>query len=301
MLDRGQKMAPERLELSAGELVIEVPARVTTISALVASREILAAPLVGAKVRVRFDAARRSPSALGLTVAVDDGEARFSTRGAWHRITRGQVVEALADQTVSTPSALPAAPEWAATIGQCGASPTVATARRPADCPIAVVTSDAEVASLTMAWSDVAAASGYRVEVATDETFARVIARGDTVERLFTTPLPTGRYFARVAGLGAQRMPGPASAARELRVVRVELPAGTVAREDAWMLPPGSARSSATRRASSSRRAGSGLRRRRATSASLQKDRARCGCVSPDRRASCASSSRRRRFALRSG
>jgi hypothetical protein len=109
--------------------------------------------------------------------------------------------------------------------------------------PLALVTGQ-NGATLDFAWTPVADAACYRVEIATDPTMVRTVMRTSTSEAHFTaTELTKGsRYWARVRAVGAEGIVGEWSAPRPLRVVHYEIPDGAfVASDGAIVLADGGA------------------------------------------------------------
>lgn len=236
ILDRWGKVSPDRLDLAAGALQITAAAAEDARPSLVVSaRDAYVTPFPGAKLRV-LAVPGPAPGARGLSVAVDDGEARFSTKAAWRRVARGQSVEAMSDGPPRGPDPILPPPEWAPATGACLSWPERAP-RPAADCPLGIVTAEREAAAVPIGWREVPGATRYHVEIARDARFADVVHRGETADRTLVAPLPEGRYFARVATQGAGRLPGAPSAPRAIRVVRLQVPAGTLMRGGAAALP----------------------------------------------------------------
>ena len=225
----------DHLGIREGEVLVEVPKTARPLSLLLSAHEVLLAPLPGTVLRARVQPPSKAgcgPSVVALGIAVYQGEARFLTRGAWKVILAGQAVEAVGGDAPPTPTPLPAAPAWAVNKGACRRGPGVV-----ADCGIAVVDPGASLTPMSLAWAPAEGAFGYALEVARDTEFRDIVSRLTTGARSASLPLPAGRYHARVMAQSAARVPGLPSATRELRVVRLSLPAGTTARDGAYLLP----------------------------------------------------------------
>lgn len=218
-----------------GEVLIEVPKSARPLSLLLSAHEAMVAPLPGAVLRARVQAPSKAgcgPGTAALAIAVYAGEARFLTRGAWKPIVAGHAVEAIGGQPPPAPAVLPAPPSWAANDGACRRGPGVVP-----DCSIALASSDAALTPLPLAWAPSASAFGYVLEVARDKEFRDIVSRQVTADRAATVPLVPGRYHARVMAQAAARVPSLPSATRSIRVVRLDLPAGTTQRDGAYQLP----------------------------------------------------------------
>jgi hypothetical protein len=230
------KVSAGHLSLVSGEVFVEVPPTARAGATLISSRDVLLAALPGTALRARARAPRGGPAGappIVLALAVYEGEARFLTQGAWKPLRAGQVVEAIGNVQAPAPGLLPAGPSWSPARGAC--SPGSAT-RAPGDCSIALALA-ADAAPLTLGWADTPRAVGYRLEIAADPEFHEIVAARDTAARSATLPLAVGRYFARVRAQGVEQLLGLPGATRELRVARVDLPAGTGAVAGAWLLP----------------------------------------------------------------
>jgi hypothetical protein len=223
---RDGKSSATSLELRAGEVTLDVPTTAAPRSVLIAREETFVLSMPGSSVRVRLQGAQDDPAAR-LAVAVDSGEARVATTGAWLKVAPKNALELRPKTRVAAPTAMPAAPSW-----KIDGEPA-----RPG--PLAVVTGEG-AAPLGVRWMPVRGALGYVAEVARDPAFQDVVARAElgAAESSFATkPLPAGHYHARVRAVGLAGFVGPVSAVRELRVARVELPPGAVERDGRWALP----------------------------------------------------------------
>jgi hypothetical protein len=106
------------------------------------------------------------------------------------------------------------------------------------------VTDGNEPTSIDVAWSPVAGASEYRVEVALDPTMVRVISRGTTQGSHYIVNLPaaanTGRTWVHVRAATTDGIVGEWSAPRPIHAVHYTLPEGSfVARDGAVVMPEG--------------------------------------------------------------
>jgi hypothetical protein len=122
--------------------------------------------------------------------------------------------------------AIPPAPSWPTTT-PAGTTP-----------PLAFVP-EGGAATLGFAWSPVAGAASYRVEVATDPVMVDTIERQSVTETSYTVKKPStgGRYYVRVRALSTDGIVGSWSRTRALRVVKYALPAGaTVAADGAIVM-----------------------------------------------------------------
>jgi hypothetical protein len=82
----------------------------------------------------------------------------------------------------------------------------------------------------SLAWRAVPRATGYKVEIASDE---RVVSTATVdAESLEMPALPSGRYLARVAAVGSDKMVGEPSAPLPFHIVRATLPAGAIVAPD---------------------------------------------------------------------
>lgn len=98
--------------------------------------------------------------------------------------------------------------------------------------------------SAELGWTPIAAATGYRMEVALDPTMVRVVTRETTTEPHFTVSIPAarGRYWAHVRAVGAEGIVGAWSTSIPIHAVRYELPPNAfVARDGVIVLPQGTA------------------------------------------------------------
>lgn len=221
------RFSADHLTLLAGELSAETPSSAQGFTAVVSSFGVLTALLPGGQLRARIQPKEVAPRMVSL--AVDRGEARFLTRGAWKTLPAGRAVDAVAGQPALTTNVLPAPPPWPSTLHAC----------RKDDCSIAVVFSDGSTAPLALSWDEPPGALGYTFELARDPAFKEVIERHETTTRSADLMLAPGRYFARTIARGAAHIPSLPSTPRELRVIRAVLPAGTSARDGRWLLPRG--------------------------------------------------------------
>jgi hypothetical protein len=135
-----------------------------------------------------------------------------STR--WTELRPGQAAR-VAGSAVSPPRELIGAPSW--TVSGVGAG------------PIGLAPNHAE-ASVGGAWSRVAGAVGYRVQIARDAAFRDIFETIVTEPGVssFATRAPIGGYFARVSAIDPDGLESVASPARQMRVVAVGLPAGGI-------------------------------------------------------------------------
>lgn len=131
----------------------------------------------------------------GTEVAVLRGEAQLASDGGVRTLRAGQVTQV--GETAADVATLPAFPESLA--------PGV-DARVPPG-------------ALALRWRPVAGAQGYRVQVASDLSFLRLVATYDTPEATFTfTPPRPGTYAWRVASRDAAGRLGEYGFARRLFV-----------------------------------------------------------------------------------
>lgn len=220
------KSSATSLELRAGEIQLEVPTSAAPRSVLLAREETYILALAGATARVRLVGNPDDPAAR-LAVASDAGDVRAATTGAWVKMAARTALDLKPKTRIAAATPLPTPPAWK-TDGD--------SARLG---PLAVVTGEGK-ATLGFRWATVRGAYGYLAEVARDAEFRDVVARQELGEKetSYTSPaLPAGRYHARVRGTGLAGFPGPMSAARELRVVHVDLPPGAVERDGKWAMP----------------------------------------------------------------
>jgi hypothetical protein len=110
---------------------------------------------------------------------------------------------------------IPPAPTWPATTPP-GTTP-----------PLALIPEGRE-ATVGFAWTPVAGASSYRVEVATDPVMVETIERQTVEGTSYTVKRPSmgGRYYVRVRAVSTDGIVGAWSKPRALRVVKYVLPPG---------------------------------------------------------------------------
>jgi hypothetical protein len=177
----------------------------------------LMALLLGGKMLVREMGSRRGDPRTGLAVATAEGEVQFASRGGYHALPEGQVVELHDGRPTAPPRPIIAGPEWHFEEGLESSG------------PLAVVTDKDATAPLTLRLRPAVGAVSYDVEVADDEAFSSVIWRQSapgSTRAITTSPLPPGRYFARIRARGPEGLPGLNGPTRALRVALVTLPRG---------------------------------------------------------------------------
>jgi hypothetical protein len=121
-------------------------------------------------------------------------------------------------------------PEWAATAG-----------RLDEPQPLAVAL-DSRSGALGLSWRPVADASGYRFEIASDESFKKVtevVLLKPEQHSYAVQSLPEGAYYGRVIALDRDGVGSRPSTLAPLRVIGVQMPAGgTVDREASTVVAP---------------------------------------------------------------
>ncbi|MET0594835.1 MAG: hypothetical protein ABW133_19195, partial [Polyangiaceae bacterium] len=121
-------------------------------------------------------------------------------------------------------------PEWAATAGKLDEPQPLAFAL------------DSRSGALGLAWRPVADVSGYRFEVAADESFARVheaVLLKPEQRSFVVQNLPEGDYFGRVIALDRDGVGSKPSSLAPLRVVAVQMPdGGVIDREASTVVAP---------------------------------------------------------------
>jgi hypothetical protein len=159
-------------------------------------------------------------------VVTADGRAGVASIAGGARVKQGKnTVDLRAGEATSlsesgaplTAHALETAPSWRAPTGKLD-DPQ----------PLGLAFGD-RAGAPAVAWDPVRGASGYRIEVANDADFAKVVesARVDSkVDRYVTRKLGEGSYFARVVALDADGLASRPSAATPLRVISVRAPVG---------------------------------------------------------------------------
>jgi hypothetical protein len=141
----------------------------------------------------------------------------------------GQATTIAADGSLVARTVAPS-PEWAAPVG-----------RLDEPQPLAVAL-DSQSGALGLSWRPVADASGYRFEIAADESFNKVtqavILRADQHSYVLQR-LPQGAYYGRVIALDRDGVGSRPSALAPLRVIAVHMPeGGAVDREASTVVAP---------------------------------------------------------------
>jgi hypothetical protein len=120
---------------------------------------------------------------------------------------------------------IPASPSWDSASGGLSLGPA-----------------DAEP-EVALAWSPVANAAEYRVEVALDRTMVRVVQRATTHDPHFRATVPAGvnRTWVHVRAVGSEGIVGAWSPARAIRAARYTLPDGAFVARDGVLVVPSDA------------------------------------------------------------
>jgi hypothetical protein len=98
-------------------------------------------------------------------------------------------------------------------------------------------------AMLTLAWTPVAGAAGYRVEFAEDPAMSRIVRTAPVGDTRLAVPAPAGgaKTWVHVRAVGADGVLSDWSSPRAMRVLHYRLPSGSfVARDGVLVLPMGS-------------------------------------------------------------
>jgi hypothetical protein len=124
---------------------------------------------------------------------------------------------------------VPAAPRWS----DAGGPPS-----------FAVLPEGTSASTLGVAWSPVAGASSYRVQIGTDAAMTQIAhgAQLGAADSSFAAPAPPPgvQYWAQVRSVGSDGIVSDWSAPRALRVLHYRLPSGAfLARDGAVVLPDG--------------------------------------------------------------
>jgi hypothetical protein len=197
----------------------EVELREGTIEAFSPSER--AVPLVisvGAVEHVALSGARVQVSALPehTSVGVISGQARVGANRSWVTLDKGLGSTVTMQGRPSAPRALLAGPKWATAGGSCPAG-------------LSVSEPDGRVV-VGGCWDKMPEAGSYRVEVASDAGFQKLVQTPDlTTVSSWSTILGVGRYFARVRAIDGDGLWGEASGARKLAVIPCVLPPGAMA------------------------------------------------------------------------
>ncbi|HMI84628.1 MAG TPA: hypothetical protein VK550_11070 [Polyangiaceae bacterium] len=159
-------------------------------------------------------------------VVVTDGRAGVASWAGGARVKQGKrVLELDAGQatTIGTddgslvPRAVAPSPEWAAPVG-----------RLDEPQPLAVAL-DSRSGALGLAWRPVVDASGYRFEIASDESFQKVteaITLKADQHSYMAQSLSEGAYYGRVIALDRDGVGSRPSTLAPLRVIAVHMPEG---------------------------------------------------------------------------
>jgi len=232
LLGEYDKPTLSRVDLRRGELrVVTRPTtgRRTTRGAVLVYGPEGVMVIVGRDSTVRVRALPRNGDLpAGIVVALDAGDARVATRGAFKSLPVGEMVELRPARPVPASRPLGSGPRWIHEEGATRAG------------PLAIVTAEQEEAPVTLRFAGADDATGYDVEIARDEAFTDPVLRwglAPTETTLVTPPLRVGRYFARVRTRGHLGLAGHPGPTRLLRVVHVALPKGTELDGDTILLP----------------------------------------------------------------
>jgi hypothetical protein len=224
-----------RIDLRSGELTIIAPFGESPLDrspVLVQSEGGMFALCIEGTLVVRALGTRRDDPPSGLAVAAYEGESRYASHGGFRPLIGGEAIELRAGQPTPPPHAICLGPAWRR---EEGVEPTG---------PLAVVTERGATAALALRFGPVEGASAYDLEIARDERFASVFARGraPATTSVITTPqLAPGRYFARLLARGVEGLPGFPGPTRPLRVAFAALPPGGSAAGATLTLPSGRA------------------------------------------------------------
>lgn len=168
-----------------------------------------------------------------MRVAVDDGSAYVGAETRWLRVKAGGALFMGKKAPPETYKSRLAAVE-SASCGEGGLG----------------VTAGSEKGRARVCWKPTAAASAYRVDIASDEQMTHLVesVEATTAASTVDARLAPGTYWARVFAIGADGVPSAASTAVPVKVLRAELPPGAVVANDgSIVLPPeGSLRMDAT-------------------------------------------------------
>jgi hypothetical protein len=157
------------------------------------------------------------------------GGAKIKQRKKMLDLEAGQAASIGTDGALAARS-VAASPEWAAPVG-----------RLDEPQPLAVALNSSSGA-LGLSWRPVADVSGYRFEIASDESFGTVTEAVNLKpeQRSFVVKdLPEGNYFGRVIALDRDRVGSRPSTVAPLRVIGVQAPeGGTVDRAASVVVAP---------------------------------------------------------------
>lgn len=189
-----------------------------------------------ADIRLRGDARIEAESLPGgqqqSRVSVYNGQVAVHSRGRDVEVPAGRGTLVVRGQSATALRILPLAPRW-----EDGAAvliplllPLDPKATRTPDChPEHARGPACPTVEVKLAFRSQPGAEQYLVEVARDERFNDRRAGGEVLSGPFVAHLPPGSYLARVRAIDGERLLGPPSALRRIRVVAVYSDARPVA------------------------------------------------------------------------
>ena len=224
----GKSIRGSRLFLRSGELTVQVPedkAKPAAVSVVLGGGQQSVLLWHGVSRVIARDG--------DMSVAVDEGAAYVGSQDQWIRLGTG----AAALLAKNAPPRLYKQRLAAPVTTSCEGS--YASPRQEGSSGLGLVLGE-EKAAVHLCWNAVAGASGYRVELASDEAMAQLV---DTIELPSTaltadTRLPAGAYYARVLATGSDAFPSAPSAAQSVHLVRVALPPNAFVASDGVIVMP---------------------------------------------------------------
>ncbi|MEP7122194.1 MAG: hypothetical protein ABJE95_14840 [Byssovorax sp.] len=229
------KLDAARLEIRSGEVTITAPIsgspRDRSPVLVQSDGGLFALAIEGSLVARSIGIGRDAPLG-GLSLATYAGQAQFASHGAFHPLARGEAIDLRASQPAPAPHAIGVGPGWYVEEGA------------EATGPLAVVTDRDATTALTLRFANVAATGGNDLEIAGDEAFSTVLARGHAPAKstvITTPPLAPGRYFARMRARGVEGLPSLVGPTRPLRIALAALPPGGSVEGSTFTIPAGRA------------------------------------------------------------
>jgi len=147
------------------------------------------------------------------SISVFEGEVEVKAAGASVKIPKDQGTVVAKGKKPEAPRPLPSPPAW--NVGTVGDSSQSAA--------VAIVPAGGK-ATFEAAWSSIAAAKTYRIELALDERFKNVMVSVEVdakTTRFMLEKVPVGRYHARISARDAHKLQGRPSKTLQIDVVGI--------------------------------------------------------------------------------